>query len=32
MLLTVPLEGIESVPDVILVGGDIGFFMLPEYP
>jgi hypothetical protein len=32
MLLTVPLEGIESVPDVILVGGNIGFFMLPEYP
>ncbi|MFM8415102.1 MAG: hypothetical protein ACKOCX_10295 [Planctomycetota bacterium] len=32
MLLTVPLEGIESVPSVILVGGDIGFFMLPEYP
>lgn len=32
MLLTVPLEGIESIPDVILVGGDIGFFMLPEYP
>jgi hypothetical protein len=32
MLLTVPLEGIESVPDVILVGGDIGFFMLAEYP
>jgi hypothetical protein len=32
MLLTVPLEGIESVPDVILVGGDIGFFMLPEDP
>jgi hypothetical protein len=32
MLLTVPLEGIESVPDVILVGGDIGFFMLPEFP
>lgn len=32
MLLTVPLEGIESVPSVILVGGDIGFFMLPEDP
>jgi len=32
MLLTVPLEGVESVPSVILVGGDIGFFMLPEYP
>lgn len=32
MLLTVPLQGIESVPDVILVGGDIGFFMLPDYP
>lgn len=32
MLLTVPLEGIESVPDVILVGGNIGFFMLPNYP
>ena len=32
MLLTVPLEGIESVPGVILVGGDIGFFMLPEFP
>jgi len=30
MLLTLPLEGIESVPSVILVGGDIGFFMLPE--
>lgn len=32
MFLTVPLEGIESVPDLILVGGNIGFFMLPEYP
>ena len=32
MLLTVPLDGIESVPDVILVGGDIGFFMLSEDP
>jgi|688.fasta_scaffold42135_3 hypothetical protein len=32
MFLTVPLDGIESVPDLILVGGNIGFFMLPEYP
>lgn len=32
MALTVSLEGIESVPAVILVGGEIGFFMLPEFP
>jgi hypothetical protein len=32
MALTVSLDGVESVPAVILVGGEIGFFMLPELP
>lgn len=32
MALTIPLEGVESVPAVILVGGEIGFYMSPEYP
>lgn len=32
MALTVSLDGVESVPAVILVGGEIGFFMLPEMP
>jgi len=27
MALTVPLQGIASVPGLILVGGEIGFFM-----
>ena len=26
------LDGVESVPAVILVGGEIGFFMMPELP
>jgi len=30
--LTIPLEGVDSVPAVILVGGEIGFFMVPEFP
>jgi hypothetical protein len=32
MALTVSLDGVESVPAVILVGGEIGFFMMPELP
>jgi hypothetical protein len=32
MAITISLEGVESVPAVILVGGEIGFIMRPEYP
>jgi hypothetical protein len=32
MALPVSLQGVESVPAVILSGGEIGFLMLPDYP
>ncbi len=32
MAITISLEGVESVPAVILVGGEIGFIMRPEFP
>jgi len=32
MAITVLLDEVESVPEVILVGGEIGFFLGPEFP
>jgi len=32
MAITVLLDSVESVPEVILVGGEIGFFLGPEFP
>ena len=32
MAVTVLLDAVESVPEVILVGGEIGFFLGPEFP